>query len=318
MGKRVSAVAVGLASAILAWGCAEPPTARVEAAKQGLQAVAEDAKTYAAEEYQAATTTASELDAELEAQAEGFAPFRSYERAEELVGSLEAATAKVRQAITDEQERLRTEAAQVVADARRALTEAQQSLEAVPARDMPADQEPGWHADLAQVETSLSQSETLLASGQLHDARREAETALNTATSVSTAVTALQEELQQAREEARARAARGDITMPRAVLANGEPLAAGAYRLQLGEVGPPVAGEGEEPGRWIEFLRDGTVAGRGLAVVIPDSEIKEIAESSPPRNAVRVDQLRGGEYVRVWLNRDGVNYLVHMPIQSRG
>jgi hypothetical protein len=44
--------------------------------------------------------------------------------------------------------------------------------------------------------------------------------------------------------------------------------------------------------------------------------MRRSARSRPrlPRNEVRVDHLKGGEYIRVWLNRQGVNYLIHMPM----
>ena len=110
------------------------------------------------------------------------------------------------------------------------------------------------------------------------------------------------------------RAVRGGIDIPRMVYLNGEPLAAGAYTLRLGEGGaPPVGGEPPESTRWIEFVRDSdnSVAGRGLAAAIPDTEIQEVAKSWVPRNQASVDELLGGEYIRVWLNRGGVSYLVH-------
>lgn len=65
--------------------------------------------------------------------------------------------------------------------------------------------------------------------------------------------------------------------------------------------------------RWIEFVSSGKVAGRALAVVVPDSEIGEIAATPGPRNETRIAELKGGEYVRVWMNRQGVNYLIHLP-----
>ena len=48
--------------------------------------------------------------------------------------------------------------------------------------------------------------------------------------------------------------------------------------------------------------------------MVPDAEIGEIAATPGPRNELRVDHLKGGEYIRIWLNRQGVNYLIHMPM----
>ena len=79
------------------------------------------------------------------------------------------------------------------------------------------------------------------------------------------------------------------------------------YLLRLAEDAADAAG------RWVEFVREDEVAGRGLAVVIADADINEVEKSPGPRNEARVMELREGEYVRVWLNRDGVNYLLHLP-----
>ncbi len=114
-------------------------------------------------------------------------------------------------------------------------------------------------------------------------------------------------EIERLREEEAARRARGEITIPSAVLADGEELAAGMYLLRLADDGP------ESSARWVEFVSGDSVAGRGLAVVISDDEMSEVSESGMLRNEARVEVLKEADYVRVWLNRDGVNYLVHLP-----
>jgi hypothetical protein len=218
-----------LGFAALAAGCAEPPTARVDAAKQELAALANEAATYASGAYATAEDAVEQLDAELVVQEASFALMRDYERAIGLVGAVESATGQVRQAIAAERQRLSMEAN-------------------------------GFAA-----------------------------------------------ELQAERDAAAERAARGEITIPRTVMVDGQSLAAGMYLLQLAEDAPDSAG------RWIEFVSDGDVAGRGLAVVIQDTDVGEVAKSPPPRNEAQVMELREGEYVRVWLNRDGTNYLLHLP-----
>ena len=66
----------------------------------------------------------------------------------------------------------------------------------------------------------------------------------------------------------------------------------------------------------MEFLDGDDVAGRGLAVVIPDGELADVSDNVL-RNEARVVALKEGDYVRVWLNREGVNYLVHLPPAGR-
>lgn len=105
----------------------------------------------------------------------------------------------------------------------------------------------------------------------------------------------------------------GSVTLPKAVKANGERLAAGAYQLRL------AAPQGAETTRWIEFVRAGKVAGREVATIIPQTEMKDLmtapaeAGPRPAAGGTRVETLKGDDYVRVWVNRRGVNYLLHLP-----
>ena len=296
----------------LAVGCAEPPTASTEAAKGRLAAVATEATTYAPDAYGTAEEAVARLDAELETQAGRFALSRSYERSGELIASVNVAVDAVEEAIEVEKQRLRTEAAQLVTAGERAVIDAHNSIAAISSDDLPAEQASSWESGLTSVETSLTEVGRLLAGNQLIEANREADSALNAATGINTAVTAFVTEFERANAEEAARRARGYVTIPWAVLANGQRLAAGTYLLRLAEDGPASSGTGPG-GRWVEFVDAETVTGRGLAIVIPDSEIGEVADSAPPRNEARVVALKGGDYVRVWLNRNSVNYLVHMP-----
>ena len=313
MRNRLPSVLLGVWAAALVSGCAEPPTARVEAAKERLAALAGEAETYAPAAHKAAQDAAAQLDADLAAQEQRFSVMRSYTRTEELVASVEAAADTLQQAIDAEKTRLRAETERLITDAKNAVASAQESIAALPAREVAADQGAAWQSDLGQVGSSLEEVNKLVASGQFAEARRQADSAERAAAQVGTAVANVQAEIEKAREEQAARAARGDVTIPRAVTADGKPLGPGTYRLRLAEEVEAPAGTQ----RWVEFLRNGAVAGRALAVMVADADIREIANSPGPRNAVRVEELRGGEYVRVWLNRDGVNYLLHLPIAGR-
>jgi hypothetical protein len=106
----------------------------------------------------------------------------------------------------------------------------------------------------------------------------------------------------------------GSVRVSRAVTADGKPLAAGTYEVRLTDEEPAaVAGESPKSERWIEFRRSGSVAGREVAIVIPDGEMHQIAKSpKPPANGSRVDLLKGGDYLRIWINRGGTNYLINL------
>lgn len=107
----------------------------------------------------------------------------------------------------------------------------------------------------------------------------------------------------------------GSVRLTQAVMADGKVLPAGIYQVRLTTDQSALA-VGESPGgeRWIEFVKNGTVAGRELAIVVSADDIDAIAESPRPKaNTSRVDVLKGGDYVRIWINRGGANYIVNMP-----
>ena len=107
----------------------------------------------------------------------------------------------------------------------------------------------------------------------------------------------------------------GSVTLNRKVTADGQPLAAGTYQLRLSADQPkPAVGQSPEGERYVEFLRSGKVVARELATVISDADAKAVVKGpAPARGGYRVDLLKGNDYVRVWVNRGGNNYIIHMP-----
>lgn len=112
----------------------------------------------------------------------------------------------------------------------------------------------------------------------------------------------------------------GTVRIPRAVLADGKPLAPGRYTVRLtGEqAGQDAIGQAEQLERWVEFVQDGEVKGRELASVVPSPAVSEVAEARPPRSgAARVEPLKiEDEYVRIWFNRQGDQVLIHLPFSG--
>lgn len=107
----------------------------------------------------------------------------------------------------------------------------------------------------------------------------------------------------------------GSVTLNRRVLADGKPLTPGTYQVRLAADAPkPGVGQSPDGERYVEFVRGGKVVAREVATVVPASEIAQIAEGPrPPAGGSRVDVLKGNDYVRVWINRRGTNYLIHLP-----
>ncbi len=109
----------------------------------------------------------------------------------------------------------------------------------------------------------------------------------------------------------------GTVRLPQNVVANGQPLAAGTYTARLSAETPSrVVGQPADSTRWVEFVAGGQVRGRELATVVPAADVKQVAKGTPPpQGTARVQTLRGGEYIRVWLNRAGTQYLVHLSVK---
>jgi hypothetical protein len=109
----------------------------------------------------------------------------------------------------------------------------------------------------------------------------------------------------------------GAIRIPRAVKAGGESLAAGTYQVRVTETPatPQAPGQTPQYERWAEFMRDGKVVAREVVTIVPASDIKQVAEQTPPpAGGYRTEVLKGNDYLRLWINRGGNHYLVHFNI----
>jgi hypothetical protein len=108
----------------------------------------------------------------------------------------------------------------------------------------------------------------------------------------------------------------GSVRIPRAVTADGKALKPGTYQVRLTaqEAKPDAPGATEKLERWVEFVQGGQVRGREVVSIIPGTEISQIADDSPPRaGGSKVQMLKGNDYIRVWINRGGTHYLIHLP-----
>lgn len=111
----------------------------------------------------------------------------------------------------------------------------------------------------------------------------------------------------------------GTVRIPRAVTADGKPLPAGRYQVRLTsqQAKPEAVGTTEQLERWAEFVQGSTVRGREVVTIVPQTEIKMVVKDAPPASGgSKVQMLRGNEYLRVWFNRAGNHYLVHLPVSG--
>jgi hypothetical protein len=106
----------------------------------------------------------------------------------------------------------------------------------------------------------------------------------------------------------------GTVRLSSKVTANGQPLEPGTYTLRLSsEPVRSVSGQAPDSAKWVEFVQSGQVKGRELATVVAAPDAKTVAKRTPPAEGrPMVHTLRGAEYVRVWVNRGGTQYLIHL------
>jgi hypothetical protein len=108
----------------------------------------------------------------------------------------------------------------------------------------------------------------------------------------------------------------GSVHIPKGVKADGKALASGTYQVRLTPQAASPDAKGASPSleRWVEFVKGGKVAGREVVTIIPQSEIDKVQKDTPPHaNSSKVETLKGGDYVRLWINKGGNHYLVHFP-----
>jgi hypothetical protein len=107
----------------------------------------------------------------------------------------------------------------------------------------------------------------------------------------------------------------GTVTLAKKVMADGKPLAAGTYQVRLaGENAKPGVGQSADGEQYVEFVKGGKVVAREVATVVSNADIGSIVKTHKPvMNAVRVETLKGNDYVRVWINKSGQNYLINLP-----
>ncbi len=109
----------------------------------------------------------------------------------------------------------------------------------------------------------------------------------------------------------------GTVHIPKGVKADGKPLAAGTYQVRLTpDTASPVAkGATASLERWAEFVKGGKVVGREVVSIIPQADIAKVQKDTPPRpGSATVQALKGGDYLRVWINRGGNYYLVYFAV----
>jgi len=111
----------------------------------------------------------------------------------------------------------------------------------------------------------------------------------------------------------------GSVHLTKAVTADGKPLPAGVYQVRLTaqEAKPDSVGTTKELERWVEFVQKGAIKGREVVSIVPEAEVKIVVKDPPPpKGGSKVQLLKGNDYVRVWINKAGNHYLIHLPASA--
>jgi hypothetical protein len=108
----------------------------------------------------------------------------------------------------------------------------------------------------------------------------------------------------------------GSVNVSRAVKANGEALPAGTYTLRLiPEDLSKVVGQTPSESRWVEFVKGGKVVAKEVATVLTGTEVKAVVDgAAPAAGTSKTQMLKGNDYLRIWINRGGTHYLVHLTV----
>jgi len=107
----------------------------------------------------------------------------------------------------------------------------------------------------------------------------------------------------------------GTVHVPKGLKADGKDLPGGTYQVRLtaDEAKPDAKGSSPVLERWVEFVQKGEVKGREVVSIVPAGEAKLVQKDTPPpAGGHKIEVLKGGDYTRLWINKGGSYYLVHL------
>jgi len=129
MRNRKLALGVAALSLALAVGCAKPPQQDIDGLKAAMTAAEQaEAPKYAADAWNAAQTSMNAVNAELEAQANKFALFRSYTKTKELIADANQKASAAKDAAVAGKEKAKKDANDSLAAVKSALDDANKML----------------------------------------------------------------------------------------------------------------------------------------------------------------------------------------------
>lgn len=176
-------------SVLLLAGCASEPAQEIQAVDTALDHARElEAASYAPDAWQSANDAKARLDAELAAQQERMAMFRSYSDAKQLANQAREAAQTAQERAVEGKQQARDEATSLMEEARSEYQRAQDALASAPRGK-------GTQADLAALGSDISGIEPILGEMQAAydaenymEAKAKAQAAIEAARQVSTEI----------------------------------------------------------------------------------------------------------------------------------
>lgn len=195
--KRLAYAAASALALAAMTACSQAPVKEVDAAKASLEAARQArAQDYAPDAWNAATNTEAALEAELKAQEESLALFRSYDRAVALAADLDRAGKAAADEAAAKKASMQTEVAALLDRAAAEIASAQKAVESAPRGKGTEADLTSLKSDAAGLDAQLKDARTAFESGDLIAAKAKADAVID-------AATRMRDEIEKAREARR-------------------------------------------------------------------------------------------------------------------
>jgi hypothetical protein len=107
----------------------------------------------------------------------------------------------------------------------------------------------------------------------------------------------------------------GSVRISQTVMVGGTVLQPGTYQVRdTGEHAMPLPGQSEEAQTRIEIVKDGTVVARDIAEVMAPEAGRTVGTSGGAAARLKVETLKGGDFIRISTTRDGERLLIHLAV----
>jgi chromosome segregation ATPase len=185
--RKIALLGVAVLALTLATGCAKPPQVEIDAVKASLSSVEADASKYASEAWNKAQQDVNAVSAEVEAQANKFALFRSYTKTKELIAASNQSIAAAKDAAASAKESAKQAANETLASAKTALDAANTAMaDLAKCRRQPKDFKKdmelmkgnfdGLAAQVAGIESAIASEDYLGAKAQAESLKASVDT----------------------------------------------------------------------------------------------------------------------------------------------